>query len=159
MTCRLEHYTAEELVKIVTRSAVLIDVSIDASAAAEIAACSRGTPRIANNLLRLDGPRLGLTSAIRRSAWREVQLILTKELWALAEARPDFEELPDWIVHIEAASVAVEQGRAILVFRYLVWVIAKLTDVWDGQIELTGAMVGYSSEVDEVFKSARHSFC
>src|ERR1700730_12367836 len=45
------------------------------------------------------------------------------------------------------------------VFRYLVWVIAKLTDVWDGQIELTGAMVGYSSEVDEVFKSARHSFC
>src|SRR5580704_14601257 len=47
----------------------------------------------------------------------------------------------------------------IPVFRYLVWVIAKLTDVWDGQIELTGAMVGYSSEVDEVFKSARHSFC
>jgi len=71
-------------------------------------------PRIANNLLRLDGPRLGLTIAIRRSAWREVQLILTKELWALAEARPEFEELPDWIVHIEAASVAVEQGRAII---------------------------------------------
>ena len=114
MTCRLEYYTAEELVRIVTRSAVFIGVSIDGSTAAEIAARSRGTPRIANNLLRLDGPRLGLTIAIRRSAWREVQLILTKELWALAEARPDFEELPDWIVHIEAASVAVEQGRAII---------------------------------------------
>ena len=46
-----------------------------------------------------------------------------------------------------------------LVFRCLVWVIAKLTHVWDVQIELTGSMVGYSSEVDEVFKSPSHSFC
>ena len=45
------------------------------------------------------------------------------------------------------------------VFRCLVWVIAKLTHVWDVQIELTGSMVGYSSEVDEVFKSPSHSFC
>ena len=52
-----------------------------------------------------------------------------------------------------------EAGLAKVVFRCLVWVIAKLTHVWDVQIELTGSMVGYSSEVDEVFKSPSHSFC
>jgi hypothetical protein len=31
--------------------------------------------------------------------------------------------------------------------------------VWDVQIELTGSIIGYSSEVDEVFKSPSHSFC
>src|SRR5271166_1451811 len=49
--------------------------------------------------------------------------------------------------------------QSLVVFRCLVWVIAKLTHVWDVQIELTGSMVGYSSEVDEVFKSPSHSFC
>jgi hypothetical protein len=45
-----------------------------------------------------------------------------------------------------------------LVPRCLVWVIAKLTHVWDIQIELTGSVIGGGSEVDEVSKSARHSF-
>lgn len=49
---RLELYTIEELVKIVTRSASLLNVGIDAGGAAEIAARSRGTPRIANRLLK-----------------------------------------------------------------------------------------------------------
>jgi len=52
MTCRLDYYTAEELQKIVTRSAGLISAEIDADGALEIAARSRGTPRVANNLLR-----------------------------------------------------------------------------------------------------------
>jgi Holliday junction DNA helicase RuvB len=52
MTCRLDYYTAEELQKIVQRSAGLINAEIDAAGALEIAARSRGTPRIANNLLR-----------------------------------------------------------------------------------------------------------
>jgi Holliday junction DNA helicase RuvB len=52
MNCRLDYYTAEELQKIILRSAGLIQVEIDASGALEIAARSRGTPRIANNLLR-----------------------------------------------------------------------------------------------------------
>jgi Holliday junction DNA helicase RuvB len=52
MNCRLDYYTAEELQKIILRSAGLIQVDIDASGALEIAARSRGTPRIANNLLR-----------------------------------------------------------------------------------------------------------
>jgi maltose/maltodextrin transport system substrate-binding protein len=43
--------------------------------------------------------------------------------------------------------------------RCLVWVIAKLTHVWDIQIKLTGSMVGCGSEVDEVSKATSHSFC
>ncbi len=52
MTCRLDYYPAEELQKIILRSAGLISVEIDAPGALEIAARSRGTPRVANNLLR-----------------------------------------------------------------------------------------------------------
>ncbi|MEQ1859937.1 MAG: Holliday junction branch migration DNA helicase RuvB [Chthoniobacteraceae bacterium] len=49
---RLDYYTAGELQCIILRSAGLLGVSIDAPGALEIAARSRGTPRIANNLLR-----------------------------------------------------------------------------------------------------------
>lgn len=49
---RLDYYTAEELQKIVLRSASLLELTIDEPGALEIAARSRGTPRIANNLLR-----------------------------------------------------------------------------------------------------------
>jgi Holliday junction DNA helicase RuvB len=52
MPLRLDYYTADELQSIVQRSAGLIGVNIDADGALEIAARSRGTPRIANNLLR-----------------------------------------------------------------------------------------------------------
>jgi Holliday junction DNA helicase RuvB len=49
---RLEFYTEEELRVIVERSAEVMQVPIDADGAAEIALRSRGTPRIANRLLR-----------------------------------------------------------------------------------------------------------
>ena len=49
---RLELYTPEELVKIVKRSANLLNVEIDSEGAVEIASRSRGTPRIANRLLK-----------------------------------------------------------------------------------------------------------
>ncbi len=49
---RLDYYSAEELAEVVSRSARILDVDISAEGAAEIAARSRGTPRIANNLLR-----------------------------------------------------------------------------------------------------------
>jgi Holliday junction DNA helicase RuvB len=49
---RLEFYSAEELVLIVHRSAGILGVPIDATGAREIACRSRGTPRIANRLLR-----------------------------------------------------------------------------------------------------------
>ena len=52
IVARLEFYTAEELTRIVTRSARLLEIAIDADGALEIARRSRGTPRIANRLLR-----------------------------------------------------------------------------------------------------------
>jgi holliday junction DNA helicase RuvB len=52
MTNRLDYYTAAELGQVITRSARILNVDITEEGAAEIAARSRGTPRIANNLLR-----------------------------------------------------------------------------------------------------------
>jgi Holliday junction DNA helicase RuvB len=49
---RLEFYSQDELIRIVKRSANLLDIYIDDTGAAEIAKRSRGTPRIANRLLR-----------------------------------------------------------------------------------------------------------
>ena len=49
---RLEFYTPAELCRIVTRSAAILGCEIDEEGAAEIARRSRGTPRIANRLLR-----------------------------------------------------------------------------------------------------------
>jgi Holliday junction DNA helicase RuvB len=48
----LDFYLEEELVKIVLRSAALLDVKIDAGGASELARRSRGTPRIVNRLLK-----------------------------------------------------------------------------------------------------------
>ncbi|MCA0177795.1 MAG: Holliday junction branch migration DNA helicase RuvB [Proteobacteria bacterium] len=52
IVARLEFYTTEELTRIVTRSAALLQAPIDAAGAQELARRSRGTPRIANRLLR-----------------------------------------------------------------------------------------------------------
>ena len=52
ITCALEYYDTDDLVKIVTRSAYILNVGIDGLAAREIAMRSRGTPRIANALLK-----------------------------------------------------------------------------------------------------------
>jgi Holliday junction DNA helicase RuvB len=51
-TFRLDFYTPDDLVRIVRRSAVILNVPIDADGALEIARRARGTPRIANRLLR-----------------------------------------------------------------------------------------------------------
>jgi Holliday junction DNA helicase RuvB len=52
IVARLEFYTPEELTRIVTRSAGLLGVRIEDGGALELARRSRGTPRIANRLLR-----------------------------------------------------------------------------------------------------------
>ncbi len=49
---RLEMYSNDELLEIVTRSAGILNIEIDTGGAAEIASRSRGTPRIANRLLK-----------------------------------------------------------------------------------------------------------
>ena len=52
MAFRLDYYNAEELQAIVERSAGILGVSVDTEGAAEIARRSRGTPRLANRLLK-----------------------------------------------------------------------------------------------------------
>lgn len=52
INCALEYYDTGDLVRIVRRSAGILDVGIDDEAAREIAMRSRGTPRIANSLLK-----------------------------------------------------------------------------------------------------------
>jgi holliday junction DNA helicase RuvB len=49
---RLDYYSADDLTKIVTRSGGILDVPVELDAAGEIARRARGTPRIANRLLR-----------------------------------------------------------------------------------------------------------
>ena len=52
ITCALEYYDVEDIMKIVRRSAGILRIGIDGEAAREISLRSRGTPRIANALLR-----------------------------------------------------------------------------------------------------------
>jgi Holliday junction DNA helicase RuvB len=52
LTCRLDYYPSEVLEKILARSSGLLKLAIDKEAIREIAKRARGTPRIANNLLR-----------------------------------------------------------------------------------------------------------
>jgi Holliday junction DNA helicase RuvB len=51
-TAQLDFYETEELSQIIRRSAELLEIKIDADSVAEIASRSRGTPRVANRLLR-----------------------------------------------------------------------------------------------------------
>src|SRR5258707_13838833 len=66
LVLRLNHYEFAELARIVHRSARLLEVQIDAEGAEEIARRSRGTPRIANRLLRRvrDYPQVRASGAI-----------------------------------------------------------------------------------------------
>ena len=52
IVCRLNMYTIKELSQIVSRSAKILDISIDEESTLEIARRSRGTPRIANRLIK-----------------------------------------------------------------------------------------------------------
>ncbi len=76
-TAHLEFYEPDELERIVRRSAGLLGVEIDADGAAEIASRSRGTPRIANRLLR----------RVRDYAQVRADGVVTREV-ARAGARP-----------------------------------------------------------------------
>ena len=52
INCRIDFYNEEELAQIIRRSAGIMDIKIDGTAVTLLARCSRGTPRIANRLLR-----------------------------------------------------------------------------------------------------------
>jgi Holliday junction DNA helicase RuvB len=79
MTFRLELYDAVELARIVRRSARILAVEIDDAAAEEIAARARGTPRIANRILR----RVRDVAQVRHDG--AVTLAVAREALALLE--------------------------------------------------------------------------
>lgn len=80
---RLEYYTHEELYQVVKRSARILDISIDKGGGMEIARRSRGTPRIANRLLR----RVRDFAQVRKDGE------ITKEVASEALAMLDIDEM------------------------------------------------------------------
>ncbi len=79
MTLRLDYYAAADLARIVERSASILKVEVAADAAVEIARRSRGTPRVANRLLR----RVRDVALIRGDG--RVDLAITREALRLLE--------------------------------------------------------------------------
>ena len=80
---RLVLYTPRELAQIITRSAGILGIEIDKNGALEIASRSRGTPRIANRLLK----------RVRDIAQIEFDGVITEEVAAKALARFEIDEL------------------------------------------------------------------
>jgi len=81
--CRLELYSNEELAKIVKRSAKILEIDIEPAAANEIASRSRGTPRIANRLLK----------RVRDFAEFEGSKIITKQIADSALSKMEIDKL------------------------------------------------------------------
>ena len=79
---RLDYYTVEELTRILIRSAGLIKVAIQPAGAAEVARRSRGTPRVANHLLRW----------VRDFAQVRAQNVISGEVGAAALTMLDIDE-------------------------------------------------------------------
>jgi Holliday junction DNA helicase RuvB len=78
VTLRMDYYTAGDLAQIVRRSAGILDVAIEPDAALEIARRSRGTPRVANRLLRRvrDFALIKADGVVRLSVTREALRLL-----------------------------------------------------------------------------------
>lgn len=83
VTLRLELYTVKELRQIVERSAAILGIEIDREGAEEIASRSRGTPRIANRMLR----------RVRDFAQVRADGIITKEVADMALSRLEVDKL------------------------------------------------------------------
>lgn len=83
VSLRLELYTPEELTRIVKRSAGILNVEIEPDGAYEIASRSRGTPRIANRMLR----------RVRDFAQVQADGVITREVADLALSRLEVDHL------------------------------------------------------------------
>ncbi len=81
--CRLELYSSEELTGIVSRSAKMLGIDIEEKGAKEIARRSRGTPRIANRLLK----------RIRDFAQVQGKSIITKDIASMALEAMEIDDL------------------------------------------------------------------
>ena len=102
---RLDYYSIEELAQIVIRSATILGVEIDAQGAAEIASRSRGTPRLANRLLK----------RVRDYAQVKAEGTISWEVAAEALTFFEIDELGlDWMdVKILEALVSTFRGRPV----------------------------------------------
>ena len=83
VTLRLELYTVDELRRIVARSADILGIEIDREGAEEIASRSRGTPRIANRMLR----------RVRDFAQVRADGVITKDVADMALSRLEVDKL------------------------------------------------------------------
>ena len=84
---RLEFYTIEELVTIITRSANLLNVAIEPEGAGAVAGASRGTPRVANRLLKRvhDYAQVKADNVVSEGAAREALQMLQLDRMGLDE--------------------------------------------------------------------------
>ena len=84
---RLDFYSAEDLQTIVTRSAKILEIGIDGGGAEEIARRSRGTPRIANRLLRRvrDFAQVRADGSVTRPVAQEALEMLEVDSYGLDE--------------------------------------------------------------------------
>ncbi|MDO4517377.1 MAG: Holliday junction branch migration DNA helicase RuvB [Bacillota bacterium] len=105
---RLELYTPEELARIVTRSAGILRVPIEPDGAAEIAKRSRGTPRLANRLLRRvrDFAQVRAGGVITRSVADQALIALEVDHLGLDEV--DRRMLRSIIAHYGGGPVGLE---------------------------------------------------
>ena len=102
---RLDYYTVEELAQIVERSAGILGVSIDHDSALEVASRSRGTPRLANRLLK----------RVRDYAQVKAGGTITAEVAAQAMSFFEIDELGlDWMdTKILQALASTFRGRPV----------------------------------------------
>ncbi|MDU5130680.1 Holliday junction branch migration DNA helicase RuvB [Atopobium minutum] len=102
---RLDYYTPDELADIVSRSAAILGVTIDSQGAAEIASRSRGTPRLANRLLK----------RVRDYAQVRADGMITWEVAAQALSFFEIDEMGlDWMdVKILTALCSTFRGRPV----------------------------------------------
>ena len=111
---RLELYTPEELARIVRRSAKILEVPCDEAGALEIAARSRGTPRIANRMLKRvrDFAQLLNDGVIDRSVAR--QALERMEVDELGLDSGDRRMLKAMIQHYQGGPVGLETLAAMI---------------------------------------------
>ncbi len=84
---RLEFYTEEELITIITRSARLLNVAVEPEGARAVAGASRGTPRVANRLLKRvrDYAQVKADNVVSEEAAREALQMLQLDTLGLDE--------------------------------------------------------------------------
>lgn len=111
---RLEFYSADELTRIVSRSAQILGIACDGEGAAEIARRSRGTPRIANRLLRR------VRDYAQVKAGGIIDGDVAKAAMAMLKVDPEgFDELDRRVLHIlidyfDGGPVGIESMAAAL---------------------------------------------